>query len=74
MAQNPHERSQPSAILTYAHGAVDARPRQVEQVELGHGDGADRDQLAALGGAATSGTPKPATWSTSGSAAASSSP
>ena len=36
MAQNPHVRSQPSAIFTYAHGAGPGAG-QVEQVELGHG-------------------------------------
>ena len=32
IAQNAHARSQPSAIFTYAHGAVGAGPRQLEQV------------------------------------------
>ena len=66
MAQNPHERSQPSAILTYAHGAGRLRPGQVEQVELGTGGDADRDQLTRAGSgrcgpASPKPTPNPAT-------------
>ena len=37
IAQNPHERSQPSAIFTYAHGLRRLRSGQVEQIEQRHG-------------------------------------
>ena len=52
------------------------RPGQVEQVEARDRRGADGDQLLApaVAPAEPSGMPNPATWSTSGSAAASSSP
>ena len=35
MAQNPQRRSQPSATLTYAQGAVAGGRRQLQQVEVG---------------------------------------
>ena len=86
-ALRPAERrdgAEPARAVA-ALGDLDVRPRrrrlragQVEQVERRRLDRADRDQrdgVAPVGAAAgTRPTPKPATWSTSGRAAASSSP
>ena len=66
IAQNPHVRSQPSAIFTYAQGA-----------EAGGRGRLSRSRDGAAGPAFTvsdTGTPNPATVSTSGSASASSLP
>ena len=73
MAQNPHDRSQPSAILTYAHGALERGRGRLSRSRLGT-DGAEPPAGAVPLRPSVTGTPKPLTASTSGSAAASSSP
>ena len=84
MAQNPQERSQPSAILTYAHGTVDFGRGRFSRSNSGSGvdDTGMSLRAAPLGtsvpsrstGVTLNAWPNPATWSTSGSSAASSSP
>ena len=76
MAQNPHERSQPSAIFTYAHGAVDRGRGRLSRSSVGTRRVGPGSVMSGVGSTprASTGTPKPATWSTSGSASASSSP
>ena len=49
MAQNPHERSQPSAILTYAHGLVALGRGRLSRSSSGTSTALHGDQLAALG-------------------------
>ena len=71
MAQNPHERSHPSAIFTYAHGEVERGRGRFNRSRLGTGGPAVTE--SGLRPSVT-GTPNPATWSTSGSASASSDP
>ena len=68
MAQNPHDRSQPSAIFTYAHGAVAGGRGRFSRSKLGKapaGPGLRPN---------VTGTPKPATRSTDGSASLTSVP
>ena len=83
-APERRDRAEPAPAVA-ALGDLHVGPRhrrlragQVEQVERRDRNGADRDQLArrrsARRGRLGEPTPKPATWSTSGSAAASSSP
>jgi hypothetical protein len=69
MAQKPHARSQPSATLTYAHGSADAGRVRFSRSRAGTGG----DEPAGRRPRVT-GTPNPATASTSGRASASSSP
>ena len=47
IAQNPHERSHPSAILTYAHGTADFGRGRLSRSNSGSGVRRHRDQLAA---------------------------
>ena len=49
MAQKPHDRSQPSAILMYAHGATDLGRGRLSRSSAGNGADDDRDQLLAGG-------------------------
>ena len=67
MAQKPHALSQPSATFTYAHGAAAGGRGRFSRSKLGSGG---RPGLRPR----VTGTPKPATASTSGSASASSAP
>ena len=71
IAQNPHDRSQPSAIFTYAHGELDLGRGRLSRSSIGAGPAGDTPSDLRP---SVTGTPKPATWSTSGSASASSAP
>ncbi|CAB4367829.1 unannotated protein [freshwater metagenome] len=69
MAQKPQLRSQPSAIFTYAHGEFDFGRGKFNKSNF------DTSPVTAIGlRPSCKGTPKPATWSASGNASASSSP
>ena len=72
MAQNPQVRSQPSAIFTYAHG--DELLGRGKFNKSSDGTGADPTGISFFGAGVCTGTPKPATKSTSGNSSASSCP
>ena len=74
MAQNPQALSQPSATFTYAHGRATRGRGRLSRSSDGTGSSvADSDRPPGLAPSVT-GTPNPATESTSGSASASSAP
>ena len=65
MAQKPHERSQPSAIFTYAHGDTDVGRGRLSRSSSGNGaDETGINFLPTVDGAGVwTGTPNPATTS-----------
>ena len=73
MAQKPHALSHPSAIFTYAHGRSEAGRRKLSKSNCGASASAIADSPSGRVRKLT-GTPKPATRSTSGRASASSTP
>ena len=74
IAQNPHDRSHPSAIFTYAHGDVERGRGRLSRSSSGSGAELTGISLRPDVDGTFTGTPNPATWSTSGNASASSAP